>query len=80
MAPRFLSRHWAGGRATYNIQGGGCRGSGRKGMREVLSMWRVRSLGESRWRGLASSNLWGWARGDISHSGTVRGKREEGPE
>lgn len=62
------------------IQGGGCRGSGRKGMREVLSMWRVRVLWESRWSGLASSNLWGWASGDISHSGTVRGKREEGLE
>lgn len=49
-------------------------------MREVLSMWRVRGLWQSRWKGLASSNLWGWASGDISHSGTVRGKREEGLE
>ena len=47
MTPTFLSRHWAGSKATYNTRRRLQR-SGRKGLREALSM-RPGNLGGEGW-------------------------------
>jgi len=48
MTPTFLSRHWAGSKATYNTRRRLQRG-GRKGLREALSM-RPGNLGGEGWQ------------------------------